>query len=312
MSRIPLPALVAAALVSAATAAPAAHAPQPAERAGAGGSPFAAGVGEVRPAGSRPSRLADTSVVARRGDALVVETLEGRLHVEGWDQDRVTVEGRDVTLRRDGSRVALAGVGRGRERVARLRVPRWMPVTVSGRELEVEVASVEAPVSLRTLEGDLRVSRVRGPVTLRSVDGDIWATDIEGTVSALAVGDAVYLRRVRGDVRAESTDGDLVLEEVDGTSVEAVTVDGDVTFDGPLRRGGRYRFVTHDGNVTVLVPRSAAADVTVSTYDGEFAADFPVVLDGYRGGRKMSFSVGGGGASLEIQAFDGDIRLGWR
>ena len=289
MTRIVLVALAAAALGAPAGRPPAADAAPP-----------------------RAAQAADTSLAARPGDKLVVETLDGRLHVEGWGEDRVVVEGREVALRRDGDRLALTGAGRGRERVARLRVPRWMPVSVSGRELEVEVESLEAPVNLRTLEGDLRVRGIRGPVTLRAVDGEVWATDVQGSVSALAVGDAVILRDVRGDVRAESTDGDLVLEGVDGASVEAVTVDGDVTFEGPVRRGGRYRFVTHDGDVTVRVPRGAGADVTVSTYDGEFSADFPVMLDGYRGGREMRFTLGDGGASLELQAFDGDIRLGWR
>lgn len=255
----------------------------------------------------------DTSIVARRGDALVVETLDGRLLVQGWEEDRVSLEGAGAALRRQGERITLAARrGRDRDVVARLRVPRWMPVSVSGRELEVEVDAMEAPVSLRSLEGDLRVSGVTGPVTLRALDGEVRVTDVRGSVSALAVEDAVVLRGVRGDVRVESTDGDLFLEDVDGRSVEAVTVDGDVAFDGLVVEGGRYRFITHDGDVTVRVPEGTDADVTVSTYDGEFQADFPVVLDGYRGGREMGFTLGAGGATLVIQAFDGDIRLGWR
>lgn len=280
---------------------------------GGGSLPADAGVTATGPADG-PS-VADTVLAVRRGDALVVETLGGRLLVEGWDDDVVELNGEGMGLVRRGDRITLDTDRRRhrREGVARLRVPRWMPVSVSGRELDVEVTSLAAPVSLRTLEGDLTVRDVAGPVTLRAVDGDVRATGITGSVSALAVNDAVILRDVRGEtVRAESTDGDLVLDGVEGRTVEAETVDGDVRFEGAILPDGRYRFVTHDGDVAVRIPASTGARVSVSTYDGEFTSEVPVVLDRYRGGRAMTFTLGSGGATLEIQAFDGDIWLGWR
>ncbi|HSR42325.1 MAG TPA: hypothetical protein VLL48_09140, partial [Longimicrobiales bacterium] len=83
----------------------------------------------------------------------------------------------------------------------------------------------------------------------------------------------------------------------------------DLVFSGPLRAGGVYRMVTHDGDVTVTVPGPPDVRVTVSTFDGSFDSDFPVVVERFRGGELLSFTLGRGAAELQLEAFDGEIRL---
>ncbi len=267
------------------------------------------------PGGALGRAATDTAVAVQRGDELVVETPGGRILVEGWDEERVSVVGGEgVALERRSGRIGLTPRGRHREGVGevRLHVPRWMAVTLTGHELDAEVSGTSAPVRLRSVDGSLRVREVVGDVDARSVDGEVSVTRVRGRVTASSVDEAVRVQGVTGDVTAETTDGDVTLVDVDGAMVEGVTVDGDVRFEGPLHAGGHYRLVTHDGDVTVRVPEGSGAKVTVSTFDGSFSADFPVVLNGYKGGRRMSFTLGDGGADLALESFDGDIRLGWR
>jgi len=267
----------------------------------------------VPPADAAP----DTVLAVRRGDRLASSSLAGSVEIRGWDRDEVLVESAPpgeggVSASRRGGEVVLGGrdtKGRRLERSVRLRVPRWMEVELEGRRLSVDAAGLSSAVSVRTVDGDVRVRDVEGAVAVRSVAGTVQVEDVRGTVSAGTLEEAVVVRRVTGSVRVESTDGDLFLEEVDGERVEAVTVDGDVTFLGVLRAGGTYRFSTHDGDVLVTVPRDAGAEVSVSTFDGSFQADFPVTVERFQGGRETSFRLGSGGARLVIQAFDGDIHL---
>jgi hypothetical protein len=49
--------------------------------------------------------------------------------------------------------------------------------------------------------------------------------------------------------------------------------------------------------------------VSVSTFDGEFESEFPVVVQRFTGGREFEFILGEGAARLQIQVFDGEIRL---
>jgi len=53
----------------------------------------------------------------------------------------------------------------------------------------------------------------------------------------------------------------------------------------------------------------ANARVRVSTFDGDFESDFPVVIERFTGGREFNFAIGEPRASIVIEVFDGEIRL---
>lgn len=272
--------------------------------------------------GALPPRFAeafDTVVEARRGDRFVVRELDGRVRIEGGEGNRVTVrggrpDGPGVELVREGGSLVLReprSRGRSRDHFLTVTLPRWMAVELRGVDLSVRVSGLRSDVLLRTVDGELEVRDVEGTVDLHSVDGEIRVSDVVGALSATSVDEGVWVRNVRGSVRVESTDGDLVLEDVDADRVSATTMDGDLSFRGPIRPDGSYRLVTHSGDVTVSVPPGTGARVAVSTFDGSFRAGFPVTVDRFRGGRETSFIMGGGGAELVLQAFDGDIRLAY-
>jgi len=199
--------------------------------------------------------------------------------------------------------------GRGLDVALRLRVPTWAPLEIRGLDLDVNVLGTASEVSVRTVDGDIVVSGVSGPLILSTIEGDVEIREARGSVSARSRGGDVVLARVEGPVEVESGDGDLRLQEITAPSVHAKTLDGDILFQGPLARGGTYAFSTHDGDADVIVPEQVGAHVRISTFDGEFTSDFPVTLQRYGGGGQFDFTIGDGGASLEIQAFDGEIRL---
>lgn len=261
--------------------------------------------------------LPDTVMEVRRGDRLVMENFSGTVLVGTWDRDLLEVRGEpgdraEVSVVRSGSRVTIrpsSRRGRGREVDAMIRVPAWMDVEIGGRELDVSVRGLTGSLTVQNIEGDIEVENTRGPLSLRSVDGEVRVRNARGPVEARSRGDDVTLFDVVGDVQVESGSGDLLLDGVDGASVRAETLDGDVTFRGPIRRGGRYAFSVHDGDAILAFPPGSAFDARVSTFDGEFQSEFPVTLQNYRGGRAFEFTVGGGGAMVEIEVFDGEIRL---
>ena len=92
-------------------------------------------------------------------------------------------------------------------------------------------------------------------------------------------------------------------------SVRAETQDGNILFSGTIADTGDYGFFVHDGDATIAIPSSSSAQVSVSTFDGEFESEFPVVIERFTGGREFDFQVGTGAARIQIQVFDGEIRL---
>ena len=259
----------------------------------------------------------DTTVELRRGDRVVVENLSGTVEVQAWDRAALALrgeadEGSAVVVRRVGDRVVVGSgdsKGRGLGVDVRLRLPPWVALEIRGRSLDVAVSGMASEVQVHTVEGDVRASDVSGSVTLASVEGRIEVRNGRGRISARSRGNDVILRAVEGTVEVESGSGDLLLEDLTATSVQAETLDGNLTFQGTLARGGTYRFSVHDGDADLVVPPGTGARARVSTFDGEFVSDFPITLQRYGGGGVFEFTLGDGGADLEVQVFDGEIRL---
>ncbi len=259
----------------------------------------------------------DTTVELRRGDRVVVERVSGELRVETWERAALEVRGQDedrigVYASREGDRVVLRAAdrkGRGFEVDAVLRVPDWVDLEVQGPSVDVWISGMAGSVQVRNVSGDITTEDTRGALTLSSVEGRISVTGARGAVVARSRSNEVRMEDVVGTVEAESGSDDVLLRGVDAASVRAETLSGDVFFSGPLAAGGSYWFSVHDGDAEFELPADVGAEVTVSTFDGELMSDFPVVVQRYGGGGVFDFTLGNGGARLEIQVFDGEIQL---
>ena len=259
---------------------------------------------------------ADTIVELRRGDRIVIENVSGDLTVIGVAGDRMEVQSMDraegLAVRRTGSEVRLVRADtRGRRRPvdATVRVPRWVSLEISGPELELSIAGIGGALRVGNVSGDIRIEDIGGPIDLRSIDGEVYIQDARGGVRASSQAEDVTIRGVSGPVEVHSGDGDILLADVTSSSVRAETQDGDIDFSGTIERGGEYGFFVHDGDARIAVPAASGATVHVSTFDGEFQSEFPIVVERFSAGREFEFVLGDGGARLQIEVFDGEIRL---
>lgn len=259
----------------------------------------------------------DTVVQMRRGDRVVIANLSGELAIESWSRDAIEVVGQEgdapLAVRRDGSNVRVVNEegrrGRRRSIEARIRVPSWADVEVAGRSLELDVRGLGGSLTVGNVSGDITIRDVAGRVEVRSIDGDIQIEDVRGGVSASSQSDDVVVVRSSGAIEVHSGSGDVTLAEITSSSVRAETQDGDIDFSGTIQSGGSYGFFVHDGDATIAVPASTDARVRVSTFDGEFESEFPVVVQHFTGGREFDFAIGSGSALIQIEVFDGEIRL---
>src|SRR5439155_21741824 len=112
-----------------------------------------------------------------------------------------------------------------------------------------------------------------------------------------------------GGISAESVNGDVTLERVRSDQVECSSVQGNLDYEGEIRSGGHYGFSTHNGNIRVAVPAKVSADVSVATFNGNFESSFPVQLTRTGHGKRFRFVLGSGSAELELESFQGAIRL---
>lgn len=259
----------------------------------------------------------DTVVAVERGVRLELESHRGEVVIRSWDRDAVQVQtsGRRAERPEVSRSGAVLRVRPLRERPptgsieVTVTVPRWMPVRVNGHQLGVRVAGTEADVTVETVGGDVVVEGGAGRVSVNTVQGRVTVRGARGRVDVWTVNESIQLDGIDGEVSAETTNGAITMRGIRSSNARAATVNGSVTFDGSIRDNGRYAFTTHNGAITVTVPERANATVSAAAYHGSFESDFPVRLTGTSRDRHYNFTLGSGTARVELESFNGNIRL---
>ena len=152
-----------------------------------------------------------------------------------------------------------------------------------------------------------------GAVTAKSIMGEVIVEGARGRVTASSVNESVRVASSSGDIFAESSNGHITLSQITSENVDVSTINGNVAFDGSPAARGRYRFATHNGNITIGVPESSNVTFTVRTYQGRFTSSLNLTgppRSEVRQGRRTTYTLGNGSAEMELESFGGAIRIG--
>ena len=264
------------------------------------------------------TQQSDTSLAAVRGQRLEVNAYGGEISVSAWNQNAVRIEANTsarekIQITSSATAVSVRTQGRHgppSEIDLKISAPPWMALNLAGVHTNVTVkGGWQAPVSVETVEGEVQVAGGNGLISLRSVQGSVSLEGAKGRISVNSVNEDVAVSRSAGDIMAETVNGEIMLDRVDASTVDANTVNGDISYNGPVRNGGRYAFSTHNGDVTLTVAEGTNASVAVSTFNGEFESEFPVPLSGTHKGKGFNFILGTGSAQVTLESFQGTIQL---
>src|SRR5438552_3602760 len=263
-----------------------------------------------------PLAQTDTTIPVRPGARLDVNNFGGSIAVSTWAKSAVRVQAEHSSRDRvqvSGSEAVVSVKSTGRLGPSQvidytITVPVSMALALSGVYADITVEGSQGEITAETVQGEVKVTGGSGFVSLRSVNGEVTLEKARGRIALNTVNEGITLRDASGDVAAETVNGDVRLERSESGNVEANTVNGGIVYDGTIKESGRYRFATHDGDLAIAIPENASVAVSVSTFDGDFEACFPVTLTG-KTKHRFSFTIGSGSARLELESFNGDIKL---
>jgi hypothetical protein len=258
----------------------------------------------------------DTTVPVRSGARLEVHNFGGEIAVKTWSRSAVRVaashSSRDriqITAADQAVRVKSEGGRHGPGTIDySITVPTWMALNLSGVYTDIKVDGAQNEVTAETVQGEVTVLGGSGNVSLKSVQGAVTLEKAKSRIDLSSVNEEVKATEISGDLSAETVNGDITLLQIESANTEANTVNGDITYDGTIKDAGRYRFSTHNGGLRISVPERANVSVSVSTFNGDFNACFPVQLTG-KTKHRFTFTIGSGSARLEVESFDGDIKI---
>ncbi len=262
----------------------------------------------------------DTTVPVSTGTRLELSTRSGQIKVRTWSRNAIQVStdpglrgGVDIDISGGVARIRQSSRhGEDHRADYRLTVPVWMDLDLSSIEDgDITIEGTEGRVTVSSVEGNVTLRGGRDFVSLHSVEGEITVSDVTGRLEVNSVDGGITLTNIRGQILAETVDGDITMDNVQSADVEANTVDGNILYRGSISRQGRYRLGSHDGDITIEAP-DVNADVSVDTFEGEFIpCGYQVTMGGStdHAKRRIRFTVGSGGARMDLESFDGNIYL---
>lgn len=259
----------------------------------------------------------DETVAVQRGARLVVDNMAGDVVIRAWDRDSLRVQAHHSSRTRVNIRNISTGIrisssaerGPAGSIDYEITAPVWMPIRVDGHFNFVTVEGTQAEVLVETGRGDVTIKGGTG-VTAKSIEGEVAVEGAKGKINVSSVNQGVSVSGSSGEIIAETVNGPISLSRIEAAMVEAGTINGNIIFDGVPASSGRYRFTSHNGNITVSVPESSHATFSVRTYNGGFNSDLPVKGEGdVRRGRRVTYTLGNGSADFELESFSGGIRL---
>lgn len=266
---------------------------------------------------AQPQYRTDTTFDVSPTARLEVNNFGGEIIVRAWDRPQVRV--RADYGRRDSMQIShsesvvhvrtRSRFGPGGAVDYELMVPATMAVSLKGTYTDMTVEGTRARVTATTVKGNVTVRGGAELVSARSVEGHVDVSGTRGRVEARAVNESVRISNVIGDISAENISGPIVITDVDASVVEAGTVNGRVHYDGTVKAGGLYSFVSHDGGVTVAVPDPPNLTLSLATMEGSFRSSFPVQLQEGMRRRRQQVTLGTGAARVEMESFGGALRL---
>ena len=261
----------------------------------------------------------DQTVQVSKGTKLDVNNFAGDVMIKVWDKDAVRVEAthsdrETVDIKQADQIVSIrsrsARGGPPRSLDYNITVPSWMGISVSGTYAFVTMEGVGGDVNVETTRGDINVRGGSGFVSLKSVQGEVTLEKAKGRIEVRAVNEGVRLADINGDLSAESTNGSIILDRIDSGNVDLYTVNGNISYDGPIRDKGLYRLTTHNGLIAMAIPEKVNAALMVRTYNGGFRSTFPIGGDASeRRTKRFTVTLGSGSAHVELESFGGTISL---
>jgi DUF4097 and DUF4098 domain-containing protein YvlB len=260
----------------------------------------------------------DQTVNVAKGTKLDVNNFAGDINIKVWDRDAVRVEvnhsDREAVDIKQGdlmltvrSRSLRGGPPRSLDYV--ITVPKWMAISVNGTYADVTIDGVGGDVTVETNRGDINLTGGSGVITLKSIQGQVTAQKAKGRIEVRAVNEGMHLSDISGDLSAETTNGSIILDRVDSANVDLYAVNGNISFDGPIKDKGLYRLTTHNGLVAMAVAEKANVTLMVRTYNGGFKSTFPVPGDTGERRKRFTMTLGNGSAHVELESFGGTISL---
>ncbi len=270
--------------------------------------------------------LADTRIDERHtlaaGGRIELSNVAGKVTVRGWDRNDVQLTGTlsdGLQLRQEKSanrvRWEIEYPRRSNNGGATLvlNVPRSVELLLSTVSASQDISGIDVRrLQADTVSGSLSAAGRSGDSKLNTVSGSVSARlqtpklDVNTVSGRIQAGGGVS-----GDIGAQTVSGRVAVEagRVQRLAVETVSGSIDLAAAG-LAPGGRINVESVSAPVTLSLPRTVSAQLSVNSFSGSINSDAgQVERPRYGPGSHLDTRLGGGDGDIRIQSHSGSVRV---
>ncbi|MCP5115329.1 MAG: DUF4097 domain-containing protein, partial [bacterium] len=265
------------------------------------------------------------------GGRLSVESFNGSIDVQGWDQPRVEITGTRYAATRkllealeidivesDGAiriRTVKPSGRRGNMGAAyTIRAPREVELErITSSNGSIHIEGIDGNAVLKTSNGRVRVVELNGDIEATTSNGSVQLEQTTGSAVLTTSNGSIKAEAVRGYFEAKTSNSSItakVIETGDSRPMKLTTSNGNINLTMEENPVSDIRASTRNASITIQAPRSLAARVKASTSNGSISTDFDVAVEGgVRKKTRLEGAIGGGGPLVNLNSSNGNIRL---
>jgi DUF4097 and DUF4098 domain-containing protein YvlB len=269
----------------------------------------------------------DQTVAADAKGTVEISNISGKIEVEGWDQNQVSISARldsdaqKVEVNTDRGRVSITVrfphnfFGGGGDADLKVKVPRGSEVDATAVSADVTSTGVLGAQRLKSVSGSIKADIGQSDIEAKTVSGDVVLRGQGGKPSQLhltSISGSIRLEHGSGDVEANSTSGSLSVQLDTARSVRMRTISGEVSLRGKLTKDADVDAQTVSGGIRMKTDSDSGFEYDVSTFSGSINDCFNVKSERasqYGPGERLSGSLGKGSAHVRLKSMSGSVEL---
>ena len=263
------------------------------------------------------------------GARIDIESFNGSVEIEGWDQSKVDIEGTKYGATeqlRDAIRINISpspsAISVRAEHPSdlhgsmgarfRIRAPRnaevGRAVTSNG---PLRVFQLAGDAHLKTSNGSIRVQNLKGGVDAQTSNGPIDIADIRGDALLHTSNGRISGDEIGGNVDAQTSNGgiNIRLDHSPSAPVKLQTSNGPVDLTMQERPHADVRARTNNAGISLHLPEDTSARIDASTSNSSISSDFDVFMHGQISKNRVDGSIGNGGPILTLSTSNGPIHI---
>jgi len=275
-------------------------------------------------ASGQDGKAIERSLAAASDGTVTIKNVAGSISVEGWSEAKVSVTGmlgegtERLDLTNEGRRTIVEVVLPRHARHVEgsdlvIRVPRGSRIEIEAVSATVEVGDVTGALDLHAISGDISARGAAREVTAQTVSGMIEIAATTAKLTAESVSGDITVEGVRGDIEVSTVSGDVALKTSGAIDrLRFNSVSGELDCSGALSPKATLKAESHSGDITLTLGGKPEGDFSITTFSGEIENAFGPRgkrTSRYAPGRELEFTLGDGGARVEVTTFSGDVFL---